>query len=196
METADETSALAAALGGDEEAFAALVRLHGSRVTAVCVAFLGNSPDADDAAQETFLKAWDKLSSYRKEAAFSTWLCAIARRHCLDILQKRTNSRTQSLDELVELKGDTFAAPQAQAGGLAHEDVAALLEALPPDYRLALSLRETQGLSYAEIAREMDCSVDSVKARLKRARRLLLERSRHFLEEPPSNKGRAATGAL
>jgi len=186
MTPAEELSAIEAVLGGEADAFAPLVRAHKGLVLSVCVSLLGNTPEAEDAAQEVFLKAYEKLSAFRKESAFATWLCAIARRRCLDILRERSSGKTQSLDELVELKGDTFASPAAPQG-MDYKDVALLMEALPPDYRLVIALREVQDLSYAEIAVHMDCSVDSVKARLKRARRTLLELARHFLPDLTSN---------
>ena len=193
MTTAEEIYAIEAVLAGEADAFAPLVRAHKGMVLAVCVSFLGNTPAADDAAQEVFLKAYGKLGAFRKEASFSTWLCAIARRRCLDLLRERGAAKTQSLDALVELKGDSFAAPAAP--GPDYKDIGVLLESLPPDYRLVLALREAERLSYAEIALRLDCTVDSVKARLKRARRELLELARHFLPDMPSNKRQEKTEA-
>ncbi|NLO91650.1 MAG: RNA polymerase sigma factor [Elusimicrobia bacterium] len=195
MLPSDQLTAVDAVLAGDTEAFAILVRANKGLVMAVCVSYLGNTPEAEDAAQEAFLKAYAKLSAFRRESAFSTWLCTIARRRCLDLLHQRGASKTQSLDELVEAKGDFIAAPP-QEQGLNHRGLADLLDSLPPDYRTVIALRETQNLSYEEIAAAMDCTVDSVKARLRRARKTLMENARHFLPQNLSNEMQGATGNM
>ena len=147
---------------------------------------LADDAEADDAAQEAFLKAWRALGRFAGDSGFGTWLYRIASNHCLDLLRRRSRRRTESLDELVEREGEAIervlGSTAGPADALEAADLGAkVLAALPEEQRLALVLRETQGLRYDEIARVMGCSVDSVKARLRRARESLQAGLRHFL---------------
>jgi len=173
------------ARAGDREAFAELVRRHHVRVLGFCRSMLGDATSAEDAAQEVFIKAFRSIDGFRGGSAFYTWLHRIAVRHCLDLLRGEARRKTRSWDALLEAEGDKVSALLSQPDSsrtLEDRDLAArLLAALPPEYRAVLSLREMQGLSYEEIAETMGCTVDSVKARLQRARRDLTERLRHFL---------------
>lgn len=159
-------------LSGDREAYAPLVRAHQGKVLSLCLSLLRNPSHAEDAAQDIFLKAYKSLSSFRFDAAFSTWLYRISYRHCLDLLKAAKRRREEALEGLPEPvsppEHDTLA-------------VESLLEGLSPEYRLALTLREVQGLSYQEMAAAMGDSLDSVKARLRRAREALQVSARHFL---------------
>lgn len=176
---------VARVLGGDAESYADLIRRHQGRVRGLCLSLLGDPAAADDAAQDVFLKAYRSLSDFRSDAAFSTWIYRIASNHCLDVLRSRARRRSDSLEALLEQEGSRVRALLAgpgPAGALEDRDLAArMLASLPEEQRLALTLREMQGLSYVEIAKAMDCSVDSVKGRLKRARHDLQSRLRHFL---------------
>jgi len=171
---------------GRREAFEALVRKHHVRIIGLCASLLGNASAAEDAAQEVFLKAYKSLDRFQGTSSFSTWLHRIAINHCMDILRKESRRKTESLDELVGSEGEGFhrllSSSTDPLSSLEAADLAGrLLSPLPEEQRLALVLRETQGLSYQEIAQIMDSSVDSVKARLRRARETLQERLRHFL---------------
>lgn len=172
------------AAGGDDGAFAELVRRHAPRVRALCSATLRNEAEAEDAAQETFLKAHRSLGRFSGEASFGTWLHRIAVNHCLDLLRAEGRRRSESLDALFEadaaVLGSVLAEPSSAQALEDRDTVQRLLARLNPEQRLALTLRETEGLSYEEIAEAMSCSLDSVKARLKRARAELLEMARHF----------------
>lgn len=184
MAEPDDRDLARLAAKGDDGAFAELVRRHAPRVRALCASTLGSPADAEDAAQEAFLKAHRALGRYSGEAAFGTWLHRIAVNHCMDVLRAAARRRSDSLDALLEADGSALGAALAEpSGAKALEDrdtVARLLSRLNPEQRLALTLRETEGLSYEEIAAAMACSLDSVKARLRRARAELLEAARHF----------------
>ena len=176
------SSAIARVLSGDQAAFAEIVRAHQAPILRLCSGLLHDSALAEDAAQEVFFKAYRKLSAYRGESAFGTWLYRIAANHCLDLLRKRKRERVESLDALIEESGDAIQerlpAAKNPASAVADAEFARqALERLSPDYRLILTLREMQGLSYQELAAALDCSLDAVKARLRRARQALLERS-------------------
>lgn len=185
-EEAEELDLIRAAQAGRRSAFEALVRRHHVRIIQLCGSLLGNQAEAEDAAQEVFLKAYVSLTRFEGDAAFGTWLHRIAVNHCLDLLRKRARRKTDSLDELVEREGGRldrlFSGPADPARAIEAADLAArLLATLPEEQRVAITLRETQGLNYEEIAKVMDCTVDSVKGRLKRARETLEKSLRHFL---------------
>ena len=171
----EERELVSSAAAGDAGAFEELVRRHAPRVRALCLSMLRDEAEADDAAQEAFLKAWRKLSSFGGESSFATWLHRIAANQCLDALRVRARRRSEPLEAAPEP-----ASPSGAAALEAADLAARLLAALPEDQRLALTLRELQGLSYEEIAAVMECSLDSVKARLRRARRTLEDAARHF----------------
>jgi RNA polymerase sigma-70 factor (ECF subfamily) len=172
------------AAGGDDGAFAELVRRHAPRVRALCEATLHNSEEAEDAAQETFLKAHRALGRFSGEASLGTWLHRIAVNHCLDLIRAAGRRRSDSLDAMLDADaselGRALSEPSSAKALEDRDLVQRLLSRLNPEQRLALTLREAEGLSYEEIAAAMSCSLDSVKARLKRARAELVELSRHL----------------
>jgi RNA polymerase sigma-70 factor (ECF subfamily) len=172
-------------LAGGQADYAELVRRHHARVFALCVSMLGRSA-AEDAAQEVFLKAYSRLKDFRRDSAFSTWLYRVASNHCLDMLRKDARRRSESLEELVEREGSGLQRLLADPNDAARsfedaELVRSVLSRLPEDYRLILTLREMEGLEYKELMEAMDCSMDSVKAKLQRARRQFREALRHIL---------------
>ena len=171
----------------DASDFEALVREHHPRVIRLCASMLGGWDEAEDAAQEVFLKAHRALPDFRGDASISTWLYRLASNHCLDALRARSRRRTDSWDELLERRGDELGAllrAPDETGALEARDLAAkALSALSPEYRLVLALRELEGLTYEEIAEATGATLDSVKARLRRARAELEAALRHLL--PP-----------
>ena len=172
-------------LAGRRDAYAGLVRRHQARILRLCASLLTDPAAAEDAAQEIFLKAYQSLGAFRGTAAFSTWLYRIAANHCKDLLRKRARERTQSWDALVEEHGEAIeqllTASDDPRAAVANAELAdRVLSHLSPNDRLLLTLREIQGLSYQELARTLGCSVDAVKARLRRARRDLRDKLRHF----------------
>ncbi|MBI5239072.1 MAG: sigma-70 family RNA polymerase sigma factor [Elusimicrobia bacterium] len=181
----DDNDLVSRAKDADRDAFAELVRRHHAWVMGLCAATLGDRSVADDAAQEVFLKAYKSLPKFQGGSSFSTWLHRIAANLCLDLLRQRARRKTESWDELVDKEGDRIQRLLAEPAAPEHsaEDadlVARVLAQLSPEYRLILTLREVQGLSYEEAAAAMGCSLDSVKARLQRARKDFAERLRHF----------------
>jgi RNA polymerase sigma-70 factor (ECF subfamily) len=186
MDSPEPSDAVLARLaaGGDDRAFAELVRRHAPRVRALCSATLRNEAEAEDASQESFLKAHRALGRFSGEASFGTWLHRIAVNHCLDLLRAAGRRRSESLDALFEadaaVLGSVLSEPSSAQALEDRDTVQRLLSRLNPEQRLALTLREAEGLSYEEISTAMSCSIDSVKARLKRARAELLEIARHL----------------
>lgn len=179
---APDVEQVRAVLAGDREAFAFLVRRHQDKVRGLCLALLQRPSEADDAAQDVFLKAYRHLGRFRQDAAFSTWIHRIAHNHCLDLLKQRARRAGESLDALLEKGDQVLFFPEKPAPAETGEALA-LLGQLSPVHRTVLTLREVQGFSYEEMARVMGSTVDSVKARLRRARRALLEKARHFFAD-------------
>jgi RNA polymerase sigma-70 factor (ECF subfamily) len=137
--------------------------------------------------QETFIKAYNSLQAFRGDSKFSVWLFRIATNVCLDFLRSRNRKQTVSLsvedDEGEEAQLDIADESQSPEllleRGLTRDAVRRGLEALPPDYRQILLLREIQGLSYEEIAAALGIESGTVKSRISRAKQTL----RAILEE-------------
>ena len=191
-EAIEDFQIIRAVLDGNREAYAELVRLHHARVLSLCLSLLLDKAEAEDAAQETFLKAFNALHQYKRNASFTAWLCRIASNHCFDVLRKRKRQKTDSLDQLLdqsdEASGDrqTQIAAPPERGAEREEKLAwamKMLSSLSADHRQILLLREVDELSYDQIAAVLRCSLDSVKSRLWRARRQLQQTARHFLNE-------------
>ena len=141
----------------------------------LCAGILSDPALAEDAAQEVFVKAYRSWESFRGESSRETWLYRIAVRHCIDRLRGRARLREIfSLDD--EHSEDSFADAAVSGDFLAAESrIAAreMLECLPEGDRAILVLREIEGLSYEELARVLDLSVEAVRSKLARARRAL-----------------------
>jgi RNA polymerase sigma-70 factor (ECF subfamily) len=171
---------------GDRDAYADIVRRHHPRVISLCFSVLKNHTRAEDAAQDVFIKAYQALSSFRFDAQLSTWLYRIAYFHCLDMIRSAGREKTVSWEALLEAQGDriqsALLSPNPATAEEQKDFVASLLSALSQEYRTVLVLREVEGLTYEEIAETMNCSLDSVKARLRRARREIQNQLRHFLD--------------
>ena len=168
-------------LGGDTNAFEKLVLEYEKNVYSIALRMTGNSEDASDMTQEAFIKAFNSLSGYRGESKFSVWLYRIVSNVCLDFLRSRNRRPTVSLSveddegEDTELDiADESQSPEVLLDrSLTRESVRRGLEALPPDYRQILLLREIQGLSYEEISQSLELEVGTVKSRIFRARKRL-----------------------
>jgi len=163
---------------GDLDAFDRLVAAQQDRIFHAAYRITGNAEDAQDAAQETFVKAFRALARYRHEAAFGTWLHRIAVNAALDIVRRRPLAPPSSLDEVV--LPATAHNPDREAER--HEiqrRVHQALQRLSPDHRVIVVLRDLQGLAYEEIALALRIPVGTVRSRLSRARDVL----RGFLKD-------------
>lgn len=170
---------------GDKQAYGDLVRRHQARLIRLCTSLLKNETEAQDAAQEAFVKAYHALNNFRDDATFSTWIYRIASNHCLDLLRARRP--VESFEQLLETQShgiQRFLSQKDPRRAIEDADLTGrLLSSLPENYRLVLTLREAEGLSYQEIAEVMGVTLDSVKALLQRARHEIEEKMRHFLKE-------------
>jgi len=163
---------------GDEAAFEELVKLHQKAVYAVCWRICRNEDDAMDAAQETFLSAWRGLSSFRGEAAFSTWLTRLATNASLDLLRKKKHRAQELSVENAEESGVQLVSeeelPQERIERQEkNEEVQKALQELSPEHREVLVLREMREMSYEEIAESLGISVGTVRSRISRGREKL-----------------------
>ena len=168
-------------LQGDVNAFEKLVTEYEKGVYAIALRMTGNPEDASDMTQEAFIKAYNSLQSFRGDSKFSVWLYRIASNVCLDFLRSRSRKPTVSLsvedDEGEETQLDVADESQSPEllleRSLTRDAVQRGLQALAPDYRQILLLREIQGLSYEEIADVLQIEVGTVKSRIFRARKRL-----------------------
>lgn len=168
-----------AALTGDQDAFAELVYTYQDSVYNLCYRMLGERTEAEDAAQETFLKAYLNLKRYDPERSFKTWLLTIASNHCIDRLRRRRMKWLSIDDQLppnVSLRSDEPEPEDAMLFTQRSQAVQELLDKLAPDYRAAVVLRYWYDYSYLEIADILDTTESAVKSRLFRARQMLAEK--------------------
>jgi RNA polymerase sigma-70 factor, ECF subfamily len=167
------------ALAGDQQAFGDLVRLHQTAVYNLAYRMLGERGEAEDAAQETFLRAYANLSRYDASRPFRTWLLSIASNHCIDRLRKRRLTWL-SLDEPIAphpaLNSSEIEPEDAVISNEREAIIAKMLAELSPDYRAAVVLRYWYDLSYTEIADMLETTESAVKSRLFRARQALAEK--------------------
>lgn len=188
-------------LAGDERAYEPLVTENQTKVYRLALRILKNEADAEDAAQETFLKAYTSLADFRGDSRFSVWLYRLTNNICIDMLRKNKRAVIVSLQtedddgEETELAiPDERYSPERLAERAADRDaVRAALASLPDDCREILALRESAGLSYDEIAAALSLEAGTVKSRLNRARKKLcaaLLESGNFSDRFPSKQGK------
>jgi RNA polymerase sigma-70 factor (ECF subfamily) len=173
-----EQALIQAGKAGDRAALEQLLALHRRPVVAFCQGMLGRADDAEDAAQETFLRALRALPRFRGEAGFRTWLFRIAINVCLQ--WRAAHRSTEPLEEGRDAPVSVALSPEAIA--LGHLRLMEALDNLPPRLRVLLLLKEWEGWSVAEIALAVRWNPNRVKNELARARRLLVEWQRREQE--------------
>jgi RNA polymerase sigma-70 factor (ECF subfamily) len=164
---------------GDKTAFDLLVRKYQHKVVKLVSRYMREPADAEDVAQEAFIKAYRALPQFRGDSAFYTWLYRIAINTAKNALVSRDRNPVgfdldmQSIEESSAMQA-RLADPETPESLLATEEIRATvnaaIEALPEDLRTAIVLRELEGLSYEDIAQAMDCPVGTVRSRIFRAR--------------------------
>jgi RNA polymerase sigma-70 factor (ECF subfamily) len=180
----DDRELVRLAKGDDQEAFEILVKRHQSRVFAVASGILRNKEDVEDVAQQVFVKAYFSLKRFDQRAAFSTWLYKITTNECWDVLRKKKSRPLYFEAELSEEQARQYQAsedvqsPVADASDrmASREHVEYLLGFLDERDRAMLVLKEVQGFSVEEIAEMLEINGNTVKVRLFRARRRIMER--------------------
>lgn len=164
---------------GDKAAFGRIIEAYQRPVYNLAYRMMGNPGEAEEAAQEAFIRAYTRLDSYNPKHKFSTWMLSITSNYCIDLLRKR-RALLLSIDEPLPahpaLQSEKERGPEPQlVMSEQQEMVQTLLQELPDDYREAVVLRYWYDMSYDEIADVMDTTVSAIKSRLFRARRQLAE---------------------
>jgi RNA polymerase sigma-70 factor (ECF subfamily) len=178
----DELGWITAARRGDDTAFCRLVELYQGYVYNLAHRMLGDSVEAEDAAQEAFMRAYNRLSTYQPERSFKTWLLAITAHYCIDRLRQRRLTWLSIEQEEAPPEYLVSKLPEPEDSLLQSEQektIRRMLEGLPPDYRLPIVLRYWYDMSYEEIAEITASTISAVKSRLFRARSLLADRLGH-----------------
>lgn len=167
-------------LSGDTAAFGELVKEYQNLVYSLCYRLVGRADEAEDLTQEVFVRLLDKVSLWRGDAKFSTWLYRLALNHARDHLRRKRPEIVEADESLVDMR------PGPESTAEAH-DLKELLEtalmSLPVDSRTVVFLRDVEGLSYSEIAGLLEIELGTVKSRLARAR-LALARILGPMREP------------
>lgn len=189
---------------GDQEAFGELVTQYEKKVYALTLRMCKNPADAEEAAQETFLSAWQGLKFFRFDASFATWLYRLASNACIDHLrreQRHTAAAGPSLNDeetFLDVE-DTAPTPHEAAE---RKELRALIEeglrSLSPEHRSVLLLREIHQLSYEEISQTLDLDLGTVRSRISRGRKQLqkfLLKTGNFSPSEASNKQKGKEGA-
>lgn len=158
---------------GDRDAFAKLVQKYQSRVLTLATRILDNRSEAEDVAQDIFVKVFQSLHEFRGASRFSTWLYRITVNHCLNYIRRRT--RQQQTLVAAEPEEWMQESPTSNPHRTLEQKerwalVQAKLQVLSPEYRTILLLRDFEGLSYEEIADVLQLESGTVKSRLHRAR--------------------------
>ena len=178
----DEMELVASAQKGNLEAYDELVRRYQERIYATVYHMTANHEDANDLAQEAFIKAFHALRSFKGGSSFYTWVYRIAVNKTINFLKQRKNKSQMSLNDmdlnaehdpdLVALISDKT--PRREAGlAELQEKLNAALQKLSEPHRLVVTLHDVQGLSHEEIAQIMECNIGTVRSRLFYARQQL-----------------------
>ncbi|MEI8037494.1 MAG: sigma-70 family RNA polymerase sigma factor [Verrucomicrobiota bacterium] len=174
---------------GDHAAFRQLVEIHQNAVIGTVAKMLGNPNDAEDIAQQVFLRIWRNAKRYRPDAKFTTYIFTITRNLVFNETRRRSRKKEVSADERQENSNQLLAdrpdrQPDAELlQGELQQAVDAAIAALPETQRLAVVLRRYEQLSYEEIAKVLELSVSAVKSLLFRARSSLREALSGYLED-------------
>ncbi len=179
------------AAAGNDNAFSVLVDRYSRLVYNVALRSVSSPEDAADISQETFLKAWRSIGSFRGDCALSTWLCRIALNCCCDHARSAKRHRVLSLTvQEDEDETKVLDIPDTDVTAMPEEEltrqteitaVRQAIDSLPEDQKMIITMRDITGLSYAEIADTLDLEMGTVKSRINRARgavkKFLLERN-------------------
>ena len=182
---ADDNELVKRVCMGETQLFRLLIERHQQHIFNLCYRMLRQFEEADDATQDTFLKAYRSLKQFRGDARLKTWLCRIARNECLNRLR---HENMASLDQQLTTDysfqiADSTPSPlelieQQETQSIVHEAI----NKLPHQYRLVITLFHLNGLSYEEISQVMEIPMGTVKTHIFRARELLKSKLQAFVE--------------
>ena len=157
---------------GDDRAFEEVYRRTVERIYAVCLRMCGDAEEASELVQDVFVRAWERLRSFRGDALFTTWLHRLAVNH---VLQERRSRGRRASREVAAPDLERFGRAAVRAMPGTRIDLERAIAALPPKARRVLVLRDVEGYKYDEIAEMTGVSLGTVKAQIHRARGLVKE---------------------
>jgi RNA polymerase sigma-70 factor (ECF subfamily) len=185
----DDSTLIQAVLDGDPSAYRGIVERYQGRIYSVVYGMLRNPEDAKEVSQEAFVKAYQKLSTFRLESKFYTWICRISINLSIDLLRKRKRRDHSEFDEGIGAKDSSGQIldmynndrpDKAVERSEIHRRIIEEVEKLPPEQKQAIVLREIDGLSYREISEIMNIPEGTVMSRLFYARKKLQEALAEF----------------
>lgn len=176
---------------GDKKAFDLLVIKYQQRIVNLVSRFVRNHADALDVTQDAFIKAYRALPNFRGDSAFYTWMYRIAvntAKNHLAVQNRRPMDIDQDVSEIEQIEGDhalkEYATPEHMLLRDEIQDtVIRAIEGLPEDLRIAITLREVEGLSYEDIAEAMECPIGTVRSRIFRAREAIDKELKPLLDK-------------
>ncbi len=188
---------VSAAIDGDQDAFAELVYAYQDAVYNLCYRMLSDHVEAEDAAQEAFLRAYLNLRRYDVGRSFKTWLLSIASNYCIDRLRRR-RMQYVSIDDPLPSLTLSSSEPEPEDVAVFREQsrqIQGLLNELAPDYRAAVVLRYWYDYSYLEIADVLDTTESAIKSRLFRARQMIADKLGEEAAEAVLTRSKLTQGA-
>ena len=184
---------------GDAEAFSEFVREYEKNVYNIALRVLKNAQDAEDAAQEVFLRVYRNIRKFEGRSSLSTWTYQITMNVCLDTTRKRKHQAESPLMQVIDgeevgadVPDDSYQPEQVYERREMRETVRGAIDSLPQDQREVIVLRELTGLSYTELSSVLNVTEGTVKSRLYRAR----ERLANILRENGNKSGRKTSDTV
>ena len=168
---------------GDPDAFRSLFEIHKDRVYSIALRYCGDRTEAMDIAQEVFLKLFSAIPNFRGDSRFESWLYRVVANCCFDHKRKAVRLGPLVGDLLNLLRAPGESALQQMMRDQLGERVRSAIGALPPDQRIAVVLRYTEGLSYEEIGEALGCTAGTIASRLNRAHKVLERRLKRVAGE-------------
>ncbi|MBM7686418.1 RNA polymerase sigma factor [Defluviitalea raffinosedens] len=184
MENKDEKRLVNKAKNGNIAAFEELITAHEVKIYNIAYRMFHNEEDAKDLSQEIFIKVFENIGKFKGNSSFSTWLYRIATNTCIDELRRRKGKETYSIDAEVETDEGNMKReysdlkPNPEEMAINKEvsiQIQNAMDHLSEEHKTAIILRDLQGLEYNEISEILECSLGTVKSRISRARRQLIE---------------------
>tara|TARA_A100001037_G_scaffold290490_1_gene303416 strand:- start:1663 stop:2262 length:600 start_codon:yes stop_codon:yes gene_type:complete len=181
IKNASDDELVRASQRGRAEAYEELVFRHRDKIYARAFSMLRNEDEALDLSQEAWVKGWQRLKQFKRDASFTTWMTRIVINLCLDFLRKRKRQATDSLEQIEEEAGgierrmpvEVFNPTERMEREELREEIDRAMAKLTYEHRTVLLLHEFDGMEYKEIAKAMHCSIGTVMSRLFYARRRL-----------------------
>ena len=184
MRSPTDAELVDAARAGDRLAMEQLLSGHYAQIHSLCRRITGNDADADDATQESLLAIVRGIARFDGTSSFATWSYRVATNACLDELRRRRR-RPEPVEPVDRTMADAFDPDGFDSAVVERDRVDGLLQSLPIEFRTAVTLRDLYRLDYAEIAEILDIPIGTVRSRIARGRRLLLDTHRRNFSGSP-----------